>query len=154
MTPHASHATIRIRLTVGPHAFAGRLETQTAPRSTALLMELMPLDGSVVHARWSGEAVWLPLHRRHRVPPENPVAFPQPGQLLLYAGARSEPELLIPYGACAFACKAGQLAGNHVVTLDDAGGLRDLGETVLQQGAQPLRMTVELPPRSDTWPRP
>lgn len=94
-----------------------------------------------MHARWSGEAAWMPLGAGLKVPPENAVAYPQPGQLLLYGGARSEPELLIPYGACSFACRAGQLAGNHVITLDDVTRLRELGETLLKKGAQPLRLS-------------
>jgi hypothetical protein len=36
------------------------------------------------------------------------------GEILLYAGPISEPEMLIPYGPGAFACRAGALAGNHV----------------------------------------
>jgi hypothetical protein len=60
---------------------------------------------------------------------------------LLYAGARSEPELLIPYGDCAFACRAGALAGNRVLTLeDDPTQLRELGRLLSWDGAQPLTL--------------
>lgn len=137
----------RIRLTVGPYCFTGRFERHAAPGSVALLRGLLPLESGAMHARWSGEAAWSPLDAGVKFPPENATAFPHPGQILLYAGTRSEPELLIPYGACSFACRAGQLAGNHVVTLDDVTGLRELGEALLTQGAQPLRLTAEDPKR-------
>jgi len=95
-----------------------------------------------MHARWSGEAAWMPLGFRVRLDSENATAYPHPGQLLLYAGDISEPELLIPYGACAFASRAGALAGNHVVTLEgDLDSLRARAERLLRQGAEPLRLT-------------
>lgn len=130
-----------LRISVGPFAFAGRLETALAPRSAERLASLLPLERTLLHARWSGEAAWVPLGRMRRLAPENATAYPHPGQILLYAGARSEPELLIPYGSCAFASKAGRLAGNPVAALDArAPELRELGELVLRSGAQGLRI--------------
>jgi hypothetical protein len=134
-------STRRIRLSVGDFVFSGRLEAQAAPKSVAVLAELLPLERSALHARWSGEAGWAPLSTGFTLAPENATAYPHPGQLLLYAGMRSEPELLVPYGCCAFASRAGALAGNHVITLEgDLTNLRDLGETLLWKGAQPLRL--------------
>lgn len=130
-------------LTIGRFRFSGRWEVEASPRSVAWLADRLPLQGAVLHARWSGEAGWLPLGRAPRLEPENATSHPSPGQLLLYAGRRSEPELLIPYGACAFASKAGMLAGNPVIALDgDLAALRELGEVLLWQGAQPLHLAV------------
>jgi hypothetical protein len=141
ITPNMPVAAQRIQLTVGDFHLRGRLEVQAAPKSVALLASLLPLERSVLHARWSGEAGWVPLDPDLTLAPENATAYPQPGQLLLYAGMRSEPELLLPYGACAFASRAGALAGNHVITLDgDLTRLRELGETLLWKGAQSLRL--------------
>lgn len=141
ITPNMPVAAQRIQLSVGDFHFRGRLEAQAAPKSVALLASLLPLEGSVLHARWSGEAGWVRLRPDLTLAPENATAYPQPGQLLLYAGMRSEPELLLPYGACAFASRAGALAGNHVITLDgDLTRLRELGETLLWKGAQSLRL--------------
>lgn len=93
------------------------------------------------HATWSGEAAWLPLSGAPQLPPENATAHPRPGQILLYAGGISQAELLIPYGACAFASKAGTLAGNPVISLD--GPLEDLGalgRLLIAEGMQPLTL--------------
>jgi len=130
-----------LTLTVGSFHFNGRLEEESAPRSAALLATLLPLERDILHARWSGEAGWVPLGPDHTLTPENATCYPHPGQLLVYAGADSEPELLVPYGACAFASRAGMLAGNHVVTLEgNLSGLRQLGEALLWKGAQTLRL--------------
>jgi hypothetical protein len=51
----------------------------------------------------------------------------------------SETELLFPYGHCAFASKAGALAGNHFATVvEGAEFLAELGRLTLWQGAQPV----------------
>ena len=53
----------------------------------------------------------------------------------------SQAELLLPYGACAFASKAGSLAGNPVVALDGPlEELRALGSLLIEKGVQPLKL--------------
>jgi len=114
-----------------------------APKSVAWLSAQLPLKGSALHARWSGEAAWMPLEHDVALDEENAVTHPHPGQILLYAGPKSVPELLIPYGFCAFACRAGSLAGNHVITLDDdPSSLSSLGHALIYAGAQPLRLRL------------
>jgi hypothetical protein len=74
------------------------------------------------------------------VGPENATSYPAPGELILYPGGVSETEILLAYGPVCFASKAGQLAGNHFLTIE-AGGerVRELGRTVLYRGAHPIR---------------
>jgi len=114
-----------------------------APESVAWLSARLPLEGMALHASWSGEAAWMPLEHDVALDEENAVTHPHPGQILLYAGPKSVPELLIPYGFCVFACRAGGLAGNHVITLeDDFSSLSFLGQALLHKGAQTLRLRV------------
>ncbi len=66
--------------------------------------------------------------------------LPAPGQIILYPGGVSETEILIAYGNVNFASKAGQLSGNHFITLTT--GLENiytLGRKVLWEGAQDIR---------------
>lgn len=131
----------RVLLVAGPFEFVGTLERKTAPASAAWLIKQLPLNGTLQHARWSGEAAWLPLSGAPQLFPENATAHPRPGQILLYAGVMSHAELLIPYGACAFASKAGTLAGNPVITLDGAlENLCALGNLLIAKGMQPMTL--------------
>jgi hypothetical protein len=50
-----------IRVIVGDLEFTARLERECAPATVAALLGLLPLSGWVLQARWSGEAVWMPL---------------------------------------------------------------------------------------------
>jgi hypothetical protein len=120
--------------------FVARLEDELAPATVAAFRGLIPLDSRIIHCRWSGESNWIPWGELDvGIGPENATSYPSPGELLLYPGGVSETELLFPYGACRFASKAGQLAGNHFATvIEGAENLRELGRRCLWEGAQPI----------------
>lgn len=126
--------------------FLAELESARAPKSAAKFGSMLPLQTRIIHARWSGEACWIPFGVLDLdLGYENHTSHPAPGQLLLYPGGISETEILFPYGATLFASKAGQLAGNHFATVVEGGErLRELGELVLWKGAQEITFT-ELP---------
>jgi hypothetical protein len=131
-----------LTITAGEFEFRARLEEEKAPRTIGELRKVLPLEGELVQARWSGEAAWVPLgwELELGLGPENATTYPAPGELLLYPGGLSEVEILFPYGATNFASKMGQLAGNHFATIE-AGRERlpELGEVLLRRGAQKIR---------------
>ena len=129
-----------IRITVGELVFSARLEEQSAPATCAAFLKLLPYHQKIIQARWSGEAAWIPLGDfKFGVDWENAISYPSPGEILLYPGGLSETEILLPYGHCSFASKAGALAGNHFLTIIEGGDqLAALGRLVLWQGAQDI----------------
>ena len=129
-----------LHIDAGDLSFVARIEDGLAPETAAAFRRLLPLESRVIHARWSGEATWIPFGELDvGIGPENATAYPAAGQLLLYPGGVSETELLFPYGHCAFASKAGALAGNHFATVvEGAENLRELGRLTLWQGAQAI----------------
>jgi hypothetical protein len=129
-----------IRITAGPFAFGARFERTAAPQTCNKFAAMLPFRAQLIHVRWSGEACWIPLGDLDLgLGHENATSYPAPGQLLLYPGGVSETELLLAYGAVRFASKAGQLAGNHFMTIvDGAEQLPELGRLILWQGAQPI----------------
>jgi hypothetical protein len=130
----------RLRITAGPHVFVARMEEIAAPKTCAAFLKLLPYRQKLIHARWSGEACWIPLgDYQLGVGPENATAHPSPGQILFYPGGISETEILFPYGAARFACKDGPLSGNHFLTVMEGGDhLPELGRRVLWKGAQDI----------------
>ena len=130
-----------LKITAGPFAFTGRLEEEAAPKTCKAFLERLPFESQVVHVRWSGEGVWMPLgDYDFGVDYENHTSFPAPGQFILYPGGISETEILLAYGGVHFASKVGQLAGNHFLTLTSGlENLTALGKMCLWKGAQPIR---------------
>lgn len=129
-----------LRIDVGKFSFGARFETVAAPKTVSAFLEVLPFSGQIVHVRWSGEGVWIPLGERDfGVGYENATSHPHPGQIILYPGGLSETEILIAYGSVDFSSKVGQLAGNHFITLTDGlDQLPELGRTVLYGGAQDI----------------
>lgn len=131
-----------IRISAGDLVFRAKLERERAPATVAALLRLLPLSGSLLQARWSGEAAWMPLGSLDvGVGAENDTQRPAPGQVLLHPMGISETEILIPYGETIFSSKAGPLRGNHVMTIvEGVEQLGELGRRVVWHGAQPVRL--------------
>ncbi|WEZ82470.1 DUF3830 family protein [Rhizobium sp. 32-5/1] len=127
----------------GPFTFLARLETALAPKTCAAIRGILPYRQKLIHVRWSGEAMWIPLgDEDFGIGYENHTSFPAPGQMLIYPGGISETEMLLGYGAVHFKSKMGQLAGNHFLTItSNLEDLTKLGKMVLWEGAQPIEIS-------------
>ena len=129
-----------LRIIAGPLTFIARLEETDAPETCAAFSKLLPFRSKIIHARWSGEAAWIPMGDFSLgVSYENHTSHPAPGEIIFYPGGYSETEILFPYGGARFASKLGQLAGNHFLTvIEGREQLRELGRLVLWEGAQDI----------------
>ncbi len=129
-----------LKVTVGPFEFTAKMEENDAPNTCAELKRLLPFRNQVIHVRWSGEAIWIPLGDfKMNVGYENHTSHPSRGDILYYPGGISETEILFSYGSTCFSSKMGQIAGNHFLTIvDGRQNLGDLGRLVLYQGAQDI----------------
>ena len=134
-----------LSIKAGDLHFSARWEP-AAPRTIEAIRRLLPMRTRLIHVRWSGEATWVPLGDLDLgVGYENQTSHPAPGEVLIYTGNASECEILLPYGACDFSSRVGQLAGNHFATVVPREGegwdglrdrLRELGRRCLWEGAQ------------------
>jgi len=50
-----------VAIQAGPFSFAAKLEVELAPKTCEAFRRLLPFENQVIHSRWSGEAVWIPL---------------------------------------------------------------------------------------------
>ena len=135
----------KLRVVTGPFTFEGHFEEERAPKTCEAFRRHMPFKSKIIHVRWSGEGVWVPLgDMNFGVGFENNTCYPAPGQIILYPGGVSETELLLAYGNVSFASKAGQLSGNHFLTL--TAGLENiyaLGRKTLWEGVQDILFEID-----------
>ena len=132
-----------LRIAVGGYELLARFEEHRSPRTVAFVRTMLPYESTLIQARWSGQAAWIPMgdYDVGDLGPEDPTSYPAPGEILLYPGGVSEVEILFPYGDTRFASKAGQLSGNVFASVVE--GLEHLpaiGELVLLRGAQDIRL--------------
>ena len=115
-----------------------------APKTSEAFRSLLPWCSKLIHVRWSGEAVWVPLGDFDLgVGFENHTSHPSVGDILFYPGSYSETEIILAYGACRFSSKMGQLAGNHFLTITHGREhLSALGGKVLWEGAQDVEIVL------------
>lgn len=132
-----------VTIDIGGELFSATYEADAAPRTVARFREMLPFSDRIIHVRWSGEACWIPMGERELgLGFENATSYPAPGQVIVYPGGPesvSETEILVAYGPCCFASKAGQLAGNHFLTIRDRlDVLAKVGRGVLWEGAKAI----------------
>src|SRR5258708_35140213 len=101
-----------LRITVGNQfIFTARLEEKDAPLTCEAFKKLLPFKSKLIHARWSGEATWIPLGDfKLGVDFENHTCYPGAGQLLFYPGGLSETEILFTYGSVRYVTKSDPVA--------------------------------------------
>ena len=134
-----------MKVVIDNHVFEARLEEQLSPATCASFVQRMPFNSKVVHVRWSGEGMWIPLgDMDFHVGYEDATRHPTPGQIILYPKGESETEILISYGSVAFGSKAGPLAGNHFATItSDLDKLREIGMSTMWEGAKSIAFTMD-----------
>ncbi len=94
----------KLVIRAGDFTFDARFEEQLAPKTVAAFRKALPFESHIIHVRWSGEGVWMPLgDLDFGVGYENHTSYPAPGQIILYPGGISETEILLAYGGVHFA---------------------------------------------------
>lgn len=134
-----------LELDIEGEILTAELLEDEAPESVAAMREFLPLDSELMHVRWSGHATWINIDEIDLpdLPRENHTVYPSYGDILLYPGYRNEQEILVPCGATCFKSPAGELAGNHVATLDATREeLRTIEQETLETGMKDITVRI------------
>ena len=83
-----------VLISAGPFTFKAYFERARAPATCAAFEAAMPFVSKIIHVRWSGAAVWIPLgDLDFGVDYEDATSHPAPGEIVLYPGGVSETEI-------------------------------------------------------------
>ena len=110
----------KIEIKTPNERFVGKLHNEKAPESVSVMQDILPIESELMHVRWSGHAIWIDIDgiSLPEIPRENHTAYPSRGDVLLYPGYKNDQEILISCGPTCFKSPAGEIAGNHVATLE------------------------------------
>ena len=87
---------MHVDIKAGEFSYRAKLELEAAPKTCAVFRSLLPYRQKIIHVRWSGEGVWVPLGDLDLgLPYENPTSHPAPGDIIVHPGSISETEILI-----------------------------------------------------------
>ena len=133
-----------MNIEIDGYKFDAVFEEINSPNTCEVFRKVIPFEAQVVHVRWSGEGMWIPLGEMDfAVKLEDATSYPTPGQVLLYPKGKSETEILIAYGCVHFASKAGSLAGNHFATItSDLEKLKEIGMSTLWEGSKSILFSI------------
>ena len=133
-----------MNIEIDGYKFDAVFEELNSPKTCEVFRKVIPFAAQVVHVRWSGEGMWIPLGEMDfAVKLEDATSYPTPGQVLLYPKGKSETEILIAYGSVHFASKAGSLAGNHFATItSDLEKLKEIGVSTLWEGSKNIIFSI------------
>jgi hypothetical protein len=133
-----------MNIEIDGYKFDAVFEELNSPNTCEVFRKVIPFEAQVVHVRWSGEGMWIPLGEMDfAVKLEDATSYPTPGQVLLYPKGKSETEILIAYGCVHFASKAGTLAGNHFATItSDLEKLKEIGVSTLWEGSKSILFSI------------
>ena len=133
-----------MNIEIDGYKFDAVFEELNSPNTCEVFRKVIPFEAQVVHVRWSGEGMWIPLGEMDfAVKLEDATSYPTPGQVLLYPKGKSETEILIAYGCVHFASKAGTLAGNHFATItSDLEKLKEIGMSTLWEGSKSILFSI------------
>lgn len=91
----------KLIVTAGPFKFDAKFELEAAPKTCAAFKKQMPFISKMVHVRWSGEGVWMPLgDLDFGVGYENNTAYPAPATSSCIRAASARPRSCSPMAAC------------------------------------------------------
>jgi hypothetical protein len=130
-----------IVIEIDKQLFQAKLHRTKAPKTVEAFERILPYKSKIIHVRYSGESIWIPLPKDLPMATvlENQTSYPSKGEILYYPGFVSEKEILISYGATIFSSRVGILPGSHFASiLDDHEKLAEIGSKILWEGAKDI----------------
>ena len=51
----------KVKIICGGEEFIATLEEEKAPKTCEIFKKMLPIENQMIHVRWSGEGMWIPM---------------------------------------------------------------------------------------------
>lgn len=125
------------------------LMPDVAPKTVEFLLEILPLEATVYHSRWSGREINFPLKTKHRIPRENQTTQTNIGDVIYWKeweidGSEAAEAIAIYYGAEVTRDHRGYLPVNVFARIPPSQWktIEEVGLRIWQRGVEKVAVKV------------
>ena len=133
----------KLEIKIDDEVFLAAMLEEQAPRTCEAVLKLLPLEGKVFHATWSGDMLFFKCRETPvGTGPENQTVYPSRGDVGLNFDLK---ELQIVYGQAQLRARFGPAPDNLFARItENLKGLEEMGKRIHREGAK--RITIRLRP--------
>jgi hypothetical protein len=131
----------KLEIKIDGSVFLATILEEQAPKTCKAVLNLLPLEGEVFHATWSGDMLFYKCHEiPTKLEPENQTAYPSRGDVALNSNLK---EIHIVYGQAQLRARFGPAPDNIFARItENLKDLEEIGKRIHREGAK--KITVKL----------
>lgn len=133
----------KLEIKIDDEVFLAAMLEEQAPRTCEAVLNLLPLEGKVFHATWSGDMLFFKCRETPvETGPENQTVYPSRGDVGLNFNLK---EFQIVYGQAQLRARFGPAPDNLFARItENLKGLEEMGKRIHREGAK--KITIGLRP--------
>lgn len=131
----------KLEIKIGDSVFFATLLEEQASKTCKAVLGLLPLEGEVFHATWSGDMLFFKCHEiPAKLEPENQTVYPSRGDVAINSNLK---EIHVVYGQAQLRARFGPAPDNLFARItENLKGLEEIGKRIHREGAK--KITIKL----------
>ena len=127
----------KLEIKIDDSVFLATLLEEQAPKTFKAVLNLLPLEGEVFHATWSGDMLFFKCREiPDKLEPENQTVYPSRGDVALNSNLK---ELQIIYGQAQLRARFGPAPDNLFARItENLKNLEEIGKRIHREGAKKI----------------
>lgn len=125
----------KLEIKIDGSVFLATMLEDQAPKTCKAVLDLLPVEGEVFHATWSGDMLFLKCREiPAKLEPENQTIYPSRGDVALNSSLK---EIQIVYGQAQLRARFGPAPDNLFARItENLDGLQEVGKRIHREGAK------------------
>jgi hypothetical protein len=131
----------KLEIKIDDSVFLATILEEQAPKTCKAVLNLLPLEGEVFHATWSGDMLFYKCHEiPTKLEPENQTAYPSRGDVALNSNLK---EIHIVYGQAQLRARFGPAPDNLFARItENLKDLEEMGKRIHREGAKKIAVKL------------